>query len=459
MPGLFGARGGRRILGGRPAPRGELPVTTPPGFEEIQQQETGRLFGRMTAARLFLIPLFLGLFAWLVAIDRTPWRVALLAVALPAFVVFIVVEFRRYRAHGLLPGAIDLNLSFATGGVLLLVTASGGIDSPFLPVVFLVAMATALFASPRPGRVLFGVQLAGVWALAAEAALGLLPALHLSAFGPERGASRAWPVAVVSTVLLTVLRLASGAIRHALDATLARSVAAQRESLRVHGERAEELTALSAEIAHELKNPLASVKGLAALLARQPADEKDAERLGVLRREVDRMQATLDEFLNFSRPLVPLAMGPCDLSALAREVALLHEGLAHERGVAIAPPAGSVPARCDARKVRQVLMNLVQNAVAASPRDGTVEIAAAAAGGGGAVLTVLDRGHGVDPALGDAVFRPGVTTRAHGSGLGLTIARALARQHGGDLVLRPREGGGTVAEVTLPADPVAAEVP
>jgi signal transduction histidine kinase len=69
------------------------------------------------------------------------------------------------------------------------------------------------------------------------------------------------------------------------------------------------------------------------------------------------------------------------------------------------------------------------------------------------VLRVLDRGRGVEPSLGDAAFKPGFTTKASGSGLGLTIARALARQHGGELTLRPRDGGGTVAEVTLPPTP------
>src|SRR5512137_1126417 len=174
MPGPFGARAGRRILGVRPAPRGEVPVTTPPGFEEIQRQEVERPFGRMARARLWLLPLFLALFAWLVAIDRTPWRVAALACALPTFAAFILLEYRRYRLHGLRPGAIDLNLGFATGGVLLLTTASGGIDSPFIPVILLVAIATALFASHRVSAALFGIQLAAIWALAAEAALDLV---------------------------------------------------------------------------------------------------------------------------------------------------------------------------------------------------------------------------------------------------------------------------------------------
>jgi signal transduction histidine kinase len=427
-------------------------VKTPPGFEEIQRQEVARLFGRMTRARLWLIPLFLALFAWLVAVDRAVWRVAALSAALPAFVAFIVLEFRRYRVHGLRPGAIDLNISFATGGLLLLTTASGGIASPFLPVLVIIATATALFASPRASVWLFAIQVAAVWALAADGAFDLVPGLALAAFDSPRGhgAGRALPTAVVFTVILLVMRVASRALRTALDTLLARTVAAQQESLRSHAERAEELTALSAEIAHELKNPLASVKGLAALLAQHLPDGKGAERLGVLRREVDRMQATLDEFLNFSRPLVPLALGSCDVAALCREVAGLHEGMAQERGVGLDAPLDPVQARCDLRKVRQILMNLVQNAIDASPRGRTVELVAEA-NGSGATLRVLDRGRGVEPSLGDAAFMPGVTTKESGFGLGLTIARAVARQHGGDLTLRPRQGGGTVAEVTLPS--------
>lgn len=443
--------GKRRILGGR-RDAAQEDTLIPPGFEEIQRQEVERVFGRMARARLWLIPLFLALFAWLVAVDRTPWRVTALAIALPSFAAFILLELRRYRLHGLRPGAIDFNLGFATGGVLLLTTASGGIDSPFIPIVVLVGIATALFASPRVSAWLFAVQLAWVWALAAEAILDLLPGMALAAVGATRGApgGRALPLALVISVILSVVRVAGRTVRASLDAMLARTVSAQQDALRSHAERAEELTALSGEIAHELKNPLSSVKGLAALLAQHLPEGKGAERLGVLRREVDRMQSTLDEFLNFSRPLVPLALGTSDVAALCREIVSLHEGMAQERGVLLQAPAEPVRARCDPRKVRQILINLVQNAIDASPRGGAIELAAEAGGEGAVALRVLDRGRGIEPSLGDAAFKPGVTTKESGSGLGLTIARALARQHGGDLTLRRRDGGGTIAEVTLP---------
>jgi len=237
-----------------------------------------------------------------------------------------------------------------------------------------------------------------------------------------------------------------GKVRATLAAVVERALAANEREREAHAEHARELVTLSAEIAHELKNPLASVKGLAALLARD-LDGRSAERLAVLRAEVDRMQESLEAFLDFSRPLSPISRAPFDVAALAAEVVALCEGLARPRGIALETPAGPVTLSGDARKLRQLLVNLVQNAIEASPSGSRVEIGASA--GDPVVLEVRDRGGGLAPGLDP--FAPGVTTKAKGSGLGLTIARALVQQHGGEISLLPREGGGTVARVQLPS--------
>jgi signal transduction histidine kinase len=434
-------------------------MPAPPGHREIERQEHGRLFGMMVGARLVLLPVLAGLFLWVAWVEPAPWRRTVLLAAGVLVPFFFVSEAIRFRRRGMTPWAVPLNLSLAVVGQALVTFATGGLASPFLFIMIPLAILVGIFVA-RPGQlalVLF--QIAAVASYAWVADTGAVPDFNLSVFGggPRPGGTGTW-LAAQATGLAVVLAGASGGgrtLRRFFDGILRRALAAQQESLETHAARAEELTALSAEIAHELKNPLASVKGLAGLLARDPADAKGAERLAVLRREVDRMQSILEEFLNFSRPLVPLALGTNDVGALCREVALLHEGLAQERGVALEVEAAAVPARCDPRKVKQVLINLVQNALEASLPDAEVRIEAEPLAGG-ARVRVLDRGRGLDATLSASVFDPGVTTKPRGSGIGLTVARALARQHGGDLVLAPREGGGTIAELTLPADPAAA---
>jgi signal transduction histidine kinase len=447
-------RGGtaRRILEGRPPPH-EVRVIPRDGFEEIQRQEMSRLFGLFTRARLALIPALVVLFAWTSWVDPTGWRIIILAVAVPVLAAIFVIEFRRWQRRGLSRHAVDRNLVVGVLAIVTFSAVSGGLQSPFLPVMVVVTVAIGLFGSPAVATYLMGLEIFTVVTFTVlELTRGdlwlRLPALSGDGRIPT---VRTFTVAVTFTVLLALSRQLGRFVRRAFDAMLRRTVRAQAESLRAHAERAEELTALSAEIAHELKNPLASVKGLAGLLAPAVAAGKGAERLAVLRHEVDRMQAILDEFLNFSRPLVPLALGDHDAGELCREVAALHEGLAHERGIELEVDAAApAMARCDPRKVKQVLINLVQNALDASPAESVVVLHAAAEAGGGARVVVADRGRGLDPALGRQVFDPGVTTKAQGSGLGLTIARALARQHGGDLSLVSRPGGGTEAVLRLP---------
>jgi signal transduction histidine kinase len=439
----------------------EAPAVPPPqGHREIQHEELSRLFGRMAGARLVALPPFLAVALWLAWTEPAWWRRLLLAATVGALLAFFVAEWVRWRRGGFAPGAVPRNLAVAIAGITVVAFATGGLASPFLYVSAPLGVISGVFVPWPTSGLLAAFQIAATWVFAGLGLAGAIPDPGVAAPGGRPGlpVPATWTVthATVLTFVFALAATAGRAVRWSFDRMVQRMAAAQDESLRSHGERAEELTALSAEIAHELKNPLASVKGLAGLLAAHLPEGKGAERLAVLRREVDRMQSVLEEFLNFSRPLVPLALGDSDVGALCREVAALHEGMARERSVEIAVRAPAVPVRCDPRKAKQVLINLVQNALDASPAGAAVEIEAEPAPGGGARVRVLDRGRGVAPGLAGAVFSPGVTSKAGGSGLGLTIARALARQHGGDVDLAPRAGGGTSAVVTLPGPGAAA---
>jgi signal transduction histidine kinase len=433
----------------------EAQVPAPAGFDDIQRQELSRLFGRMVGIRLVVIPIAVALVLLVAMFEPARWHVPFLVALLVPVGGYFVAEAVRFRRRGFRPGAIVPNLLGAAATQVGLSFATGALESPFTYTFVPLAFMVGIFGG-RARWPIVGVQIACVWGLAAAELGDAIPDLNLALFG---GGARAGhtsahlvtTAAVLSIVLLLASRVGR-AVRGVFDRMLREALRAQQDALRAHAERAEELMALSGEIAHELKNPLASVKGLAALLADAAPPGRAAERLTVLRREVDRMAVTLNEFLNFSRPLVPLALDRVDLAALAHEVAALHEGMAHERGVALEVRGAPAPARCDPRKVKQVLMNLVQNALDASAPGAAVVIEVAQPSRGEARVVVLDRGPGVDPVLAGRAFEPGVTSKARGSGLGLTIARALARQHGGDVELAAREGGGCRATVRLPAD-------
>jgi len=419
------------------------------GFDQIEREELSRLFGRVAWARVAALPVLVGLVMWLLVSDATSWRRLLLGTLIVLATTFFLIEAGRYRASNVRGRAIGINLTFAVLVQAAATFATGGMGSPLLVVMFPIAMVVAIATSPRVRLSLVTCQIVVIWGMALLDVAGLVPNLNLVVFGggPHVGWSEThlYTNAAFATAGLLLVATLGGSIRGAFNAMLRRALLARQESVRAHAE----LSALSGEIAHELKNPLASIKGLAGLLAQDLVAGKSGERLGVLRREVDRMQGVLEDFLNFSRPLVPVAAEPVDLAVLCREVAALHEGMAHERGVALRARVADASALCDPRKIEQILLNLVQNAIEASPPGANVEIESSRESEG-VEVRVLDRGSGISPELANQVFEPGVTSKAQGSGLGLTIARALARQHGGELELRSREGGGTVAVLRLP---------
>lgn len=424
------------------------------GVEEVEDAALEAMFQRGLQRRLYVAPFVFLSTMLLLAWDAAPWRFFLVVSAVALAVMRLIWELTLMRREGMRRGRLSKLLPVPSTMLLIVVIASGGVESPMFVMLPLVTVFLCLFLRPRYGFIFSSIATVLVWTLAVIEWKELVPTFIPSFFG---GGARAPGPASLLFTRATFLTIALGwasilgfVMRGAFQSAIQRALNARDEVLATRDESTKSLTTLVAEIAHELKNPLASVKGLAALVDRS-AEGKEKERLTVLRREIDRMQEILESFLNFSRPLVPLDVAPVRLAEVAEQVAALYEGVSRERGVEVrldAKPELSVKA--DARKLKQVLINLVQNAVDVTAQGGAVDLVVAPHGSG-ARVSIMDRGPGVKDL--DRVFEPGVTTKEQGNGLGLTIARLLARQHGGDVRLTPRDGGGTVAELSLPGAP------
>ncbi len=427
-----------------------------PGFEEIRQAVLERELSKLLTKRLLFAPLGFLLTLVFISFDPAPWRrVTLVSVSL-AFAATSAFEYWRFRYHGLSPLSQPATLLVLSTGQALAVVATGGADSPLVPAMVVMTLVLAVYAPPRWGIACLAVQNVVVAAMALGQATGAFGAAVPALLGGGPRAGSAAMTAVRGAFALVILNGAyrfGRKVRDQFEGIGRRAFEARDEERKAYAEQTAALTTLAAEIAHELKNPLSSVKGLADLVARE-LEGRPAERMAVLRQEVDRMQTILEEFLNFSRPLAPLAQDWVDLASLCRDVIALHEAPALERRASLRlERAEALPVRCDRRKVKQILVNLVQNALAASPSGGAVVVEVHCGGAGGPQrVLVRDEGPGLPPELLEQVFSPGVTTKEGGSGLGLTVSRQLARQHGGELTLRPGEGGrGCVGELVLPA--------
>jgi signal transduction histidine kinase len=212
--------------------------------------------------------------------------------------------------------------------------------------------------------------------------------------------------------------------------------------------RAREMEQIGLKLSHELKNPLAAIKGLVQLSARAACDPDSAEQLRVVAAEVDRMENILKEYLSFSRPFEALQPKPVALGALADEVLSLMDARAATAGVALRR-RGDAIIHADPRRLKDALFNLVGNAVEATPSGGKVDVEIDEVERA-CRIAVRDSGRGMPPEVLDRIGTPFFTTRDEGTGLGVVVARAAFAQHGGSLVYSSEPGRGTTAVGTLP---------
>ncbi|HEX6243858.1 MAG TPA: HAMP domain-containing sensor histidine kinase [Polyangiales bacterium] len=412
-----------------------------------------RMLIKAIRLRLVIAPAIATLALTFGFLEPTRWRKHTLVGVVALMMGLSVVEWLRYLRFGLSGFLVPLNVLLTVAAQLAFLTATGGLFSPVFPIVLMMVVITGLLAELSTLLALLAIAVPYLWLLAfvhtGIVPFGsLVPELFGGAQPLEQGAAPFFAAALYTLMLSAVARVARG-LQQLFEELFNEAVEERDRSLALHAEQNRTLTLLTSEIAHELKNPLASIKGLSALVAKD-VQGRAAERTQVLRGEVDRMQTILDEFLNFSRPLVPLSLASTDLGVLVRDVARLHEGSAAERGVRIELAVDAdVKLACDPRKVRQVLINLVQNALEASPAHELIDLRVESRPNSVRVV-VRDRGPGLSPQLGERVFEAGVTSKEHGSGIGLVVARSLARQHGGEVELSQAEGGGLVAALELP---------
>jgi signal transduction histidine kinase len=233
---------------------------------------------------------------------------------------------------------------------------------------------------------------------------------------------------------------------------LARALAVERSL--AHAEKLAAVGELAARVAHEIRNPVTAARSLAQQLAREPGSPFTAEHALILA-ELERVERQIAALLRFARR-EEFHFAPVDLGALvASAVAAFRPRLeAHEVALEVAVADGVV-ARGDAEKLRQVVVNLLDNALDAlgttsqGPRRVRLRVARA---DGAARLEVSDNGPGVAAEALPHLFEPFFSRKPHGTGLGLAIARRTAEAHGGRITVESVPGEGTTFTITLPAD-------
>jgi signal transduction histidine kinase len=244
---------------------------------------------------------------------------------------------------------------------------------------------------------------------------------------------------------------------------MAASLARQRAEL-LRAERLAAVGRISAQITHEIRNPLNAIGLNAELLADEverleALDRRGASEAGALvaaiGREVDRLHAVTEEYLRFARLPKPVFAAE-DVNEIVSGLAafLAPEMAAARVRIALDLASGLPPVRADEGQLRAVLLNLLRNSREAMPRGGTVEVRTTAVEDGGVEIVVEDAGGGIPAADLSRIFDPFYSTKEKGTGLGLAFAQQVVKEHGGTIRCDSDVGRGTAFTVRLPAAPL-----
>ena len=224
--------------------------------------------------------------------------------------------------------------------------------------------------------------------------------------------------------------------------TMIGSLAASQNAL-IRSERLAAVGQFAAGVAHEIRNPLTSIKMTVQLLRK--AEEADVEALDLMLNELERLELCIDELLSFARPLSLACEESRVQDLLDDTLALLARQLDHAHVEIVREYEDGLPAAyIDRNKLKQVFVNLILNALQAMPRQGQLTVRARSLDDPARLrVEFCDTGAGIPADVADKVFDPFFTTRENGTGLGLALARAVVEEHGGDIGLTTGPHGTT----------------
>jgi len=223
---------------------------------------------------------------------------------------------------------------------------------------------------------------------------------------------------------------------------------------RLRLEKMEALDGLSHAVAHEIKNPLAGLRTAAELLEGQ-IEEGDSRRklASMIMHQTDRLTRILDGLSEFSRP-ARVEVEEADLADVVNRVLELIEPQARSRGLELRREVKpGLAARLDQDGIEQVILNAALNAMDAMDGRGTLSVRAAPSGGDAKMIEVLveDTGRGISEDDLPNVFKPFFTTKAEGTGLGLSVSQRIVESHNGEMSIASRPGKGTAVSIRIPA--------
>ena len=207
-------------------------------------------------------------------------------------------------------------------------------------------------------------------------------------------------------------------------------------------------------LAHEMRNPLASIKlALSGMSGQESLSDRSRRRVELVTGEVDRLDALLSQTLDYVRP-INLSTRPVLLDQLISKVEEQQQPLFTEHGITLRRQlcAECAAIRLDEDKMHQVLLNLLKNAVEASPEGGEIGLRLLRDNVNHAVIEITNGGEPIDAETADRAFDPFFTTKPRGSGLGLGLVKRIIEEHGGKVTIGAGPSGGTRVMVYLPMD-------